>query len=144
MSDKKKHTVGGNATPTIDALTDFLQEKKKSKSVPLSNVKKCLIITEPGSYIATPTKVATSGEQLVITFSIFDMDDPTVQYRSVRFWLNSEYVDGDPEDEFYQTFDYPVSSDDIIGKSCEVEIEFVEKLDNSRIYPSITSFSKLS
>lgn len=144
MSDKTTNKTGGNATPAIDALNDFLQEKKTSKSVALSNVKKCLIITEPGSYIGIPTKVATSGEQLVITFSIFDMDDPTLQYRSVRFWLNSEYVDGDPEDEFYQTFDYPVSSDDIIGKSCIVEIELVEKLDGSRIYPTITSFSKTS
>lgn len=144
MSDKTTNKTGGNATPIIDALPDFLQEKKKTNAVPLFNAKKCLIITTPGSYIGIPTKVVTSGEQLAISFSIFDIDDPTLQYRSVRFWLNSEYADGEPEDEFYQTFDYPVSSDDIIGKSCIVEIAFTEKNDGSRIYPTITSFSKTS
>lgn len=144
MSNKTNSTVGGNAAPTIDTLNEFSKENTKPKPVSFANNKRCLSITHPGEYIGIPTKVVPSEDQLVVTFNIFDLNTPTLQYRSVRFWLNTEYEDGGPEDEFYQTFDNPVSSDDIIGKSCLVEIELVEKLDNSRVYPSITSFSKTS
>ena len=70
MGNNKTTTTGGNATPTLDSLQELLKEKRKPKSVSLANKKKCLVITEPGSYIGVPVKVQPSGYQLAVTFNM--------------------------------------------------------------------------
>lgn len=122
---------------------DVSKIKNVKKAKAFDNFRKCYPITKKGEYIGVPHSATSDENQTKVKVNVFDLENLDKQYKSINFWLNYEFQEGDLTDIFFETFGYPEDAEEIFGQACIIEVDFFENQECTKKYPRIVGFGKI-
>lgn len=112
-----------------------ISENKAANVFEFENVKE---IEEEGRYGATIMHIMDEGKSYRVCVRPYDLSNNSIKYKSVNGWLPKDNDGNGITQQFLDTFEGIKTFDDVIGKTCIVEIVFTE----DREFANVVGFSK--